>query len=197
MVLGFVLSDPYLGELLADHAFLAVVIANRDCHLINYETEKVAELTRYWLGACGCDLFGKSNPAESGHPVSGRGNIIINGQVDSPFKQISHGYEGIIYITHINGQPLRFFDRPRIRLIAPILLTQNDVFAGWVNIKPIYGLLNQAGFDSETFALSQQVLARATLDPQHSWRVTSAYSVRLALIEKVSCNWRRHRTQLC
>ncbi|KJR39725.1 DNA internalization-related competence protein ComEC/Rec2 [Vibrio navarrensis] len=114
------------------------------------------------------------------------GNIIINGQVDSPFKQISHGYEGIIYITHINGQPLRFFDRPRIRLIAPILLTQNDVFAGWVNIKPIYGLLNQAGFDSETFALSQQVLARATLDPQHSWRVTSAYSVRLALIEKVS-----------
>ncbi|MFH4663482.1 DNA internalization-related competence protein ComEC/Rec2 [Vibrio cidicii] len=113
-------------------------------------------------------------------------NITINGQVDSPFKQISHGYEGIIYITHINGQPLTLFERAKVRLIAPILLNQGDLLAGRVNIKPIYGLLNQAGFDSERFALSQQVLARATLDRQHSWRVMSRNSIRSALIEKVS-----------
>lgn len=33
-------------------------------------------------------------------------NITINGKVDSPFTQISHGYEGIVRVHQVNSQNL-------------------------------------------------------------------------------------------
>ncbi|MCU8456996.1 ComEC/Rec2 family competence protein, partial [Vibrio vulnificus] len=111
-------------------------------------------------------------------------NITINGAVDSPFKQISHGYEGVVSITAINNSHLMWPLRPKVRLISPIPLGQGDQIVAHVTLKRVYGLLNEAGFDAERFAVSQGIVGRATIDDSRSWRLVSVKGGRQALIEK-------------
>ncbi|EJE8537152.1 DNA internalization-related competence protein ComEC/Rec2 [Vibrio vulnificus] len=111
-------------------------------------------------------------------------NITINGAVDSPFKQISHGYEGVVSITAINNSHLMWPLRPKVRLISPIPLGQGDQIVAHVTLKRVYGLLNEAGFDAERFAVSQGIVGRATIDDSRSWRFLSVSGERQALIEK-------------
>ncbi|NVC63675.1 DNA internalization-related competence protein ComEC/Rec2 [Vibrio sp. 05-20-BW147] len=111
-------------------------------------------------------------------------NITINGAVDSPFKQISHGYEGVVSITAINNSHLVWTLRPKVRLISPIPLGQGDQIVAHVTLKRVYGLLNEAGFDAERFAVSQGIVGRATIDDSRSWRLVSVKGGRQALIEK-------------
>ncbi|CAH1544652.1 hypothetical protein THOG05_510006 [Vibrio rotiferianus] len=78
-------------------------------------------------------------------------NITINGKVDSPFTQISHGYEGIVVVSHVNSQSLLPFFKPKVRLITSIPLGVNSEIKAEVELKPITGLKNEVGFDSENF----------------------------------------------
>ncbi len=66
-------------------------------------------------------------------------NITIIGKVDSPFTQISHGYEGIAVVRGVNSQNLLPFLKPKIRLITPFPLPVNSDFTTQVSLKPILG----------------------------------------------------------
>ncbi|MDF5596752.1 DNA internalization-related competence protein ComEC/Rec2, partial [Vibrio parahaemolyticus] len=88
-------------------------------------------------------------------------NITIIGKVDSPFTQISHGYEGIVAIEAVNSQTLLPFLKPKIRLITPFPLDVNSEFTTSISLKPITGLRNEAGFDAEKHAMGKNIIARA------------------------------------
>ncbi|WP_061035608.1 MULTISPECIES: DNA internalization-related competence protein ComEC/Rec2 [Vibrio] len=113
-------------------------------------------------------------------------NITIIGKVDSPFTQISHGYEGIAVVRGVNSQNLLPFLKPKIRLITPFPLPVNSDFTTQVSLKPILGLRNEAGFDSEQQAIGQGIVARATSSRNAKWQIRSSYSVRQQIIQSVS-----------
>ncbi|MGL6259143.1 DNA internalization-related competence protein ComEC/Rec2 [Vibrio sp. WXL210] len=100
-------------------------------------------------------------------------NITINGQVDSFFKQKSHGYEGTVVIRSINGQNLPRIGSTKIQLLSPIPLQINDQLVAQVRLKPIIGRLNQHGYDREAYAMVEGVSARASIDQKTPWRVVS------------------------
>ncbi|YCO02766.1 DNA internalization-related competence protein ComEC/Rec2 [Vibrio sp. VNB-15] len=113
-------------------------------------------------------------------------NITIIGKVDSPFTQISHGYEGIAVVNAVNSQSLLPFLKPKIRLITPFPLPVNSDFTTQVSLKPIFGLRNEAGFDAEQQAIGKGIVARAASSRQASWQIRSSYSVRQQIIQTVS-----------
>ncbi|WP_242536130.1 DNA internalization-related competence protein ComEC/Rec2 [Vibrio sp. Vb2880] len=112
-------------------------------------------------------------------------DITIKGEVDSFFKQISYGNEGSIVVRSINGQQLPTFRQPIVRLVAPIALHIGDQVTFSVTVKPIYGRLNETGFDIEAYYLSQGWVARATVKPQSAFSVVSRPSWRDTLHQKI------------
>lgn len=115
-------------------------------------------------------------------------NITINGKVDSPFTQISHGYEGIVVVSHVNSQSLLPFFKPKVRLITSIPLGVNSEIKAEVELKPITGLKNEVGFDSENFSLSQGIVARATSMKDSRWIVRSKSALRQTLIARINAS---------
>ncbi|WP_026027181.1 DNA internalization-related competence protein ComEC/Rec2 [Vibrio ordalii] len=112
-------------------------------------------------------------------------DITINGQVNSFFRQITHGYEGTISIRSINGQTLGIFLRPKVRLIAPLPLKYGDVAEFSITVKPIFGRLNETGFDAEAYSLSQGIVARATVNNGQSYRIESLPEWRAQWYQKI------------
>ncbi|HDM8212118.1 TPA: DNA internalization-related competence protein ComEC/Rec2 [Vibrio harveyi] len=112
-------------------------------------------------------------------------NITINGKVDSPFTQISHGYEGIARVHQVNSQNLLPFFKPKIRLITPFPLAVNSEFTTEVTIKPIFGLLNEAGHDAEKQAVGKGIVARATVSKDSAWLIRERSSLRTQIIAVV------------
>lgn len=86
-------------------------------------------------------------------------NITIIGKVDSSFKQISHGYEGVVTIKQVNDQILLPFLKPSVRLITKFPISVNSEFTTSVLFKPIIGLRNEAGFDAEKQAMGNGIVA--------------------------------------
>ncbi|HHX8491595.1 TPA: DNA internalization-related competence protein ComEC/Rec2 [Vibrio diabolicus] len=113
-------------------------------------------------------------------------NITIIGKVDSPFTQISHGYEGIVALKKVNSQTLLPFLKPKIRLITPFPLYVNSEFTTSVSLKPITGLRNEAGFDAEKHAMGKSILARGVVNKDVTWIIRSTTSLRQAIIADVS-----------
>lgn len=107
-------------------------------------------------------------------------NIIINAEVDSFFKQISHGFQGIVVVRSINGRKLNAFEQPKIWLVSPNQLEIGDKLTTQMVIKPITGLMNDVGFDAEKHALAKGVIAKGTI--RHS---TSFYFVRSGSLRQV------------
>ncbi len=105
-------------------------------------------------------------------------DITIIATVDSFFKKISHGYYGTVRVTSIDGRRLLPLFRPKIRLIAPVAPPLNGSVRFSVNIKPIYGLLNERGFDAERYAASHNIAASASVVTGSSWQITSYSSLR-------------------
>lgn len=118
-------------------------------------------------------------------------DITIKGEVDSFFKQITYGYEGSVVVRSINGQALPEYQYPTIRLISPVLLYPGDDFEFSVTVKPVFGRLNQVGFDLESFYLSQGWVARATVQRASSFRIVSNASWRSELYQQVR-EWMEH-----
>ncbi|HHX8658929.1 TPA: DNA internalization-related competence protein ComEC/Rec2 [Vibrio diabolicus] len=113
-------------------------------------------------------------------------NITIIGKVDSPFTQISHGYEGIVALKKVNSQTLLPFLKPKIRLITPFPLDVNSEFTTSVSLKPITGLRNEAGFDAEKHAMGKSIIARGVVNKDVTWIIRSTTSLRQAIIAGVS-----------
>ncbi|WED20803.1 DNA internalization-related competence protein ComEC/Rec2 [Vibrio sp. JC009] len=90
-------------------------------------------------------------------------NITITGRIESFFKQISHGYEYSFKVGEINGKAVGYLLHPTVRLIV----AEGEVMhpgTKWqysVKLKPVYGRLNEAGFDLERYYASQGWAGRA------------------------------------
>ncbi|MEZ8823032.1 DNA internalization-related competence protein ComEC/Rec2 [Vibrio amylolyticus] len=112
-------------------------------------------------------------------------DITISAQIDSFFKQIRHGYEGTVLLRSINGQTLPYLSRPKLRLVSDFPLNMGDAVDAKISVKPIYGWRNELGFDLESYYLSQNWLAKATLISQQSLVVKSRASLRNTLYQQV------------
>ena len=96
-------------------------------------------------------------------------NLTINAEVDSFFKQISHGFQGRAVVRSINGQTLNIYERPTVWLKAPVSLNIGQTITAKVDIKPIIGQMNEVGFDAEKYAYSQSIVGRAVVDTKVSF----------------------------
>lgn len=119
-------------------------------------------------------------------------DITIIADVDSLFKPINRGFQGRVIVRSINGQSLSTFLHPKITLKAPLLFQLGDTVTAKVSLKPITGLLNEVGFDAETYALSQSVVGHGTIKSRESFYLVSTGSIRGSALEKFN----RHTEQL-
>lgn len=118
-------------------------------------------------------------------------DITIIADVDSLFKPINFGFQGIVVVRSINGEALTTFRQPKLRLTSPISLNPGDQVTASVSVKPIYGLMNGVGYDAEQHALIQGLAGTGSVDRKKSFFITSQPSLRTRLIESV-----KEKTQL-
>lgn len=112
-------------------------------------------------------------------------DITIIAEVDSFFKQISHGFQGRAVIRSINGERLNIFERPAVWLRSPLPFVIGDTIRARVRLKPVVGQFNQVGFDVEKFAYSRAIIASARLLPEQSFYFTSVATWRTQLFQRV------------
>ncbi|MEZ8100026.1 DNA internalization-related competence protein ComEC/Rec2 [Vibrio bivalvicida] len=112
-------------------------------------------------------------------------DITIIADVDSLFKPINFGFQGIVVVRSINGEALTKINQPKIRLSSPVLLKLGERISARVRVKPIYGLMNSTGFDAEQYALTQGITGSGTMDRKRSFFIVSQHSVRAQLIDSV------------
>ncbi|HAS62479.1 MAG TPA: DNA internalization-related competence protein ComEC/Rec2 [Vibrio sp.] len=112
-------------------------------------------------------------------------DFIINAEVDSLFKPINHGFQGIAVIRSINGNEIGYFSRPRVYLTAPYPLELGNQVTAQVKLKPIIGSLNAVGFDKEKFAISQRVVGQVTVKRDSSFIIQSHLSWRQELFSRM------------
>lgn len=113
-------------------------------------------------------------------------NITINIKVDSHFTENNFGFNGSVFVTAINGQLLPWYQQPRIKLYAPLMLEKGDEGEFYVTLKPIFGQLNEAGVDSERYYFSQGILAKAFVVRNTSFWVIKQNSWRQWFKQKVT-----------
>ncbi|NOI80618.1 DNA internalization-related competence protein ComEC/Rec2 [Vibrio tubiashii] len=112
-------------------------------------------------------------------------DITIIADVDSLFKPINFGFQGIVVVRSINGEALTTFHQPKLRLTSSISLNPGDQVTASISVKPIYGLMNGVGYDAEQHALIQGVVGTGSVDRNKSFFITSQPSLRTRLIESV------------
>ena len=112
-------------------------------------------------------------------------DITISARIDSLFKQIRHGYEGTVLLKSINGETLPFFYQPKIRLVSPTPFNIGETINVTIAVNPIYGRMNEVGFDSESYYFSQGWVARASVMKQRSMVRYSRGSFRQTLYHRV------------
>lgn len=113
------------------------------------------------------------------------GDITIKGEVDSFFNSTQHGFVGSAVVRSINQQSLPFLLSPRVRLNSPANLQPGDHFEFTVHVKPIYGRLNEVGFDLESFYLSQRWVAQANVKANSDYQITPKRHLRSELYFKI------------
>lgn len=106
----------------------------------------------------------------------------ITARVDSFFKKITRGNEYLLRLESINGEKMPFFSQPNIKLIVPEEL-EFKLGERWelaVKVKPVFGRLNEAGFDQEKYYISQGWHAKAKLaDIRSAKLIQQSHSLRL------------------
>ncbi|MEZ9697783.1 DNA internalization-related competence protein ComEC/Rec2 [Vibrio sp. 10N.261.46.E12] len=105
-------------------------------------------------------------------------NTTINASVVSLFSENSHGFESVIVARSIGGEKLIFPQLIKLRLFTPFKLTLGDDVYLSVSIKPVWGKLNEAGFDQEKYLFSTGVVANATYRPDTQYRIHSSTNLR-------------------
>jgi competence protein ComEC len=116
-------------------------------------------------------------------------DITINVRVNTFFKQIPSGNEYLVRLESINGRKIPYFYRPNVKLITPSEY-QWALGERWklaATIRPIYGRLNEAGFDLERYFISQGIHARAKINlDQPPQLIAATRSLRLATYQIVT-----------
>ncbi|BDU43477.1 DNA internalization-related competence protein ComEC/Rec2 [Vibrio nigripulchritudo] len=94
-------------------------------------------------------------------------NSTITGRIDSLFKQISHGYVATFVVHQINDREIPYFLQPKVRIVWSQTENRpeiNDELTLEVVIKPVYGRLNEAGFDQEKQFVSEGWHGKAVIN---------------------------------
>ncbi|MEZ8690763.1 DNA internalization-related competence protein ComEC/Rec2 [Vibrio splendidus] len=105
-------------------------------------------------------------------------NTTINASVVSLFSENSHGFESVIVARSIGGEKLIFPQLIKLRLFTPFKLTLGDDVYLSVSIKPVWGKLNEAGFDLEKYLFSTGVVANATYRADTQYRIHTNTNMR-------------------
>lgn len=105
-------------------------------------------------------------------------NTTINASVVSLFSENSHGFESVIVARSIGGEKLTFPQLIKLRLFTPFKLTLGDDVYLSVSIKPVWGKLNEAGFDLEKYLFSTGVVANATYRADTQYRIHTNTNMR-------------------
>lgn len=105
-------------------------------------------------------------------------NTTINASVVSLFSENSHGFESVIVARSIGGEKLIFPQLIKLRLFTPFKLTLGDDVYLSVSIKPVWGKLNEAGFDLEKYLFSTGVVANATYKADTQYRIHTNTNMR-------------------
>ncbi len=105
-------------------------------------------------------------------------NTTINASVVSLFSENSHGFESVIVARSISGEKLIFPQLIKLRLFTPFKLTLGDEVYLSASIKPVWGKLNEAGFDLEKYLFSAGVVANATYRADTKYRIHSSTNLR-------------------
>ncbi|WP_086970380.1 DNA internalization-related competence protein ComEC/Rec2 [Vibrio coralliirubri] len=110
-------------------------------------------------------------------------NTTINASVVSLFSENSHGFESVIVARSIGGEKLISPQLIKLRLFTPFKLTLGDDVNLSVSIKPVWGKLNEAGFDLEKYLFSAGVVANATYRADTKYRIHSSTNLRAQWFE--------------
>lgn len=113
-------------------------------------------------------------------------DITITVVVDSFFKQNSLGFSGTVTVIAVNSEKIGLLTQPKVRLYSPIALSPGDRARFNVRVKPIYGQLNEAGFDAESYYFGQKIVAKAMVDRQSSYFVIQADNLRTRVYRQVA-----------
>ncbi|MFA0709338.1 ComEC/Rec2 family competence protein, partial [Vibrio sp. 10N.222.48.A3] len=105
-------------------------------------------------------------------------NTTINASVVSLFSENSHGFESVIVARSIGGEKLIFPQLIKLRLFTPFKLTLGDDVNLSVYIKPVWGKLNEAGFDLEKYLFSAGVVANAIYRSNTKYRIHTNSNLR-------------------
>lgn len=111
-------------------------------------------------------------------------NTTINASVVSLFSENSHGFESVIVVRSIDGEKLIFPQLIKLRLFTPFKLTLGDDVHLSVSIKPVFGKLNEAGFDLEKHLFSSGVTANANYRTNTKYRIHSSNHLRARWFER-------------
>lgn len=122
-------------------------------------------------------------------------NIIIKAKVISFFQVTEYGYEGQIELLSINDQVLVWWKRPKIQLNAPVALQRGEILTADVRLKAVYGQLNEAGFDRETYYLSQGLSGIASIKKDEDFHIEPYFSLRNLLYQHVEKQSRELKSQ--
>lgn len=125
-------------------------------------------------------------------------NIIIQGKVISLYqsalsKNHAQGGDFIFEVEQINQQPISLAIKPKIQIFESqfsnkALMPQlGEQWHLSVVIQPIIGRLNDAGFDSERYYVSNSLSGKAVINPKSTtnYRIESSRSLRLWLYNQV------------
>ncbi|MFV8459643.1 DNA internalization-related competence protein ComEC/Rec2 [Vibrio campbellii] len=110
-------------------------------------------------------------------------NTTINASVVSLFSENSHGFESVVVVRSIDGEKLIFPQLIKLRLFTPFKLTLGDDVHLSVSIKPVFGKLNEAGFDLEKHLFSTGVTAKASYRTDTKYRIHSSNHLRARWFE--------------
>lgn len=113
-------------------------------------------------------------------------DITIKIRADSYFKQNSYGFSGEVSILSLKQQIFPSWRAPKVYLYSPVYLPIGSVATVTVRFKPIWGLLNEAGFDSETYYLSRGIVAKASVRPETLVQIENSGTFRYRLYTQVS-----------
>ncbi|WP_413284711.1 DNA internalization-related competence protein ComEC/Rec2 [Vibrio sp. MA40-2] len=112
----------------------------------------------------------------------------IVARVDSFFKKITHGNEYILRFESINGDKIPFVFQPSVKVVTSesLKLLLGEQWRLQVKIKPVYGRLNESGFDQERYFISQGLYAKGkVIDERSAIRLQVSSSWRFKLYQNV------------
>ena len=112
-------------------------------------------------------------------------NTIIKASVTSLFKKNTHGYKSVLVVRSIDDEKTIRPQVVKVQLFTPFKLNQGDLVTLSVSIKPIYGLLNEAGYDKERYLFSKGIVANASYISGTSYRIVSTQSIRAVWFEEI------------